>query len=330
MNKAVSTAPAKVIDFVGKRKIFFGISITIFVIGIICNIIFGTQLDIQFTGGTIVNYSYTGAVDEEHLKDVAQAAVPDDAISFSISKNMIAGEENTDDSYVVSLQFTGTDSISFEQQKAVTEALTQAFPDNNFQYSESNSVESTMGWKFFLKCIVAVAIACVLMVIYVAFRFRKIGGLAAGMMALVALAHDVLMIYFLYVIMQMPLDGNFIAVVLMILGYSLNDTIVIYDRIRENRKVLGGRVELAELTNISMTQVIRRTVMTSVCTFLAILCVLVVGIIFNLDSVVSFALPTMIGIISGCYSTIAIASPLWVVWENHKKEKKAGEKPVKA
>ncbi len=320
-NTTVQTAPRRVIDFVGKKKIFFGISLAIFAVGIICNIIFGTQLDIQFTGGTIAKYSYTGQVDEEKLKEVAQNATPDNQITFSISKNMLAGEESSDDDYIVSLQFTGTDSISFEQQKAVTEALNKEFPDNNFEYSESSSVESSMGWKFFLKCIVAVAIACALMVLYVTFRFKKIGGLAAGMMALVALFHDVLIIYFLYIILRMPLDGNFIAVVLMILGYSLNDTIVIYDRIRENRKTLGGRTPLGELTNISLTQVIRRTILTSISTLMAVACVFAVGIIFNLDSVTRFALPTMVGVVSGCYSSIAIATPLWVVWENRKKKK---------
>lgn len=322
MNKTVETAPKKVIDFFGKRKIFFGISLAIFAVGIICNLIFGTQLDIQFTGGAIVKYSYTGQIDEEHLKDVLQDAT-DQEISFSISKNMIAGEENSGEDYIVSLQFTGTDSLDFDTQKQITETLNKTFPDNNFQYSESSSVESTMGWKFFLKCIVAVVIACALMVLYVTFRFKKIGGLAAGMMALVALFHDILMIYFLYVILRMPIDGNFIAVVLMILGYSLNDTIVIYDRIRENRKIIGGRTDLATLTNTSLTMVIRRTILTSVSTLMAVACVFAVGIIFNLDSVTKFALPTMIGIISGCYSSITIATPLWVMWENRKKKKSA-------
>lgn len=322
MNKAVETAPKKVIDFIGKRKIFFGISLAIFAIGIICNLIFGTQLDIQFTGGAIVKYSYTGEIDEEQLKDVLQNATEQE-ISFSISKNMIAGEENSGDNYIVSLQFTGTDSLDFDEQKAITETLNETFPDNNFAYSESSSVESTMGWKFFLKCIVAVVIACALMVLYVTFRFKKIGGLAAGMMALVALFHDVLIIYFLYIILRMPLDGNFIAVVLMILGYSLNDTIVIYDRIRENRKILGGKTELSVLTNTSLTQVIRRTLLTSISTLMAMACVFAVGVIFNLDSVTKFALPTMVGIVSGCYSSIAIATPLWVMWEDRKKKKKA-------
>lgn len=319
----------KVMNFTGKSKVFFGISIAIFAIGIICNFIFGTTLDIQFTGGTIVKYSYTGQIDEEKLKDILQSAT-DDTVSFSISENLMTSDDGSSQSlengYIVAVQFPGNQTITPEQQKEMTTQLEETFPDNNFQYSESNSVESTMGTKFLLKCITAVIIACVLMVLYVTFRFKKIGGLSAGVMALVALFHDVIMIYFTFVIFRMPLDGNFIAVVLMILGYSLNDTIVIYDRVRENRNIMGRKTDVAVLFNTSATQVIRRTICTSLTTLAAIACVYVVALVFNLSSVVTFAMPMMIGVVSGCYSSICIAGPLWVMWQHRKADKKAALK----
>jgi preprotein translocase SecF subunit len=185
---------------------------------------------------------------------------------------------------------------------------------------ESSAIESTMGLKFLLKCLTAVAIACILMVLYVTIRFKRIGGLSAGVMALVALFHDVAMIYFMYVIFQMPLDSNFIAVVLMILGYSLNDTIVIYDRVREERRKLGSKTDVGYVFDLSATKVIKRTICTSITTAMAIGTVLVVSLIFNISSVTSFALPMIIGVISGCYSSICIAGPLWVIWQNHKKK----------
>ena len=92
------------------------------------------------------------------------------------------------------------------------------------------------------------------MVLYVTIRFKKIGGLSAGVMALVALFHDVAMIYFMYVIFQMPIDASFIAVVLMILGYSLNDTIVIYDRVREEKKLVGSKTDVGKIFNLSCTK----------------------------------------------------------------------------
>lgn len=314
----------KLINFTGKSKIFFGISITIFVIGIICNIIFGTTLDIQFTGGSIVKYSYTGDVDESKLKDTLQNAT-DDTVSFTISENLMTDESggNLQNGYIVAVQFSGNKTITPDVQDNMTNALQKQFPDNDFKYSESSSVESTMGTKFFLKCLTAVAAACVLMVLYVAFRFKKIGGLSAGVMALVALFHDVVMIYFTFVIFRMPIDGNFIAVVLMILGYSLNDTIIIYDRVRENRQLMGRKTDVGEVFNTSATQVIRRTICTSITTLAAIVCVYVIGLIFNINSVVTFAMPMMVGIVSGCYSSICIAGPLWVIWQHRKAAKKA-------
>ena len=315
----------KLIDFTGKSKIFFGISIAIIVIGIICNCIFGVTLDIQFTGGTILQYNYVGDIDTDAMKSLIQSETTD-TVSFNISENITVTEDGNQlqNGYLLAVQFSGKETITPDIMDNVTSKLQEKFPDNEFKVLDSQSVESSMGWKFFLKCIVAVAFACVLMVVYVAFRFKKIGGLSAGVMALVALFHDVIMIYFTFIIFRMPIDSNFIAVTLMILGYSLNDTIVIYDRVRENRKRMGGKkVDYSMLFNTSATQVFRRTLCTSITTLTAIVSVFAFAIAFNIQSVVSFALPMMVGIISGCYSSICIAGPLWVMWQNHKKNKKS-------
>ena len=307
----------KDLNFVGRSKIFFGISIAIIVIGIVCNFIFGTTLDIQFKGGAIISYSFTGEVDENALKDTIQNATPNNTVTFTVSKDIMNNTE-TDDAYVIDINFSGENAIDTAQQAAITEALEKAFPDNNFEYQESSSVEASMGTKFLLKCLTAVLIACALMVLYVTIRFKLIGGLSAGMMALVALFHDVAMIYFMYVIFRMPIDSNFIAVVLMILGYSLNDTIVIYDRVREERKNAGPKADIVTVFNHSASAVLTRTICTSVTTLVAIGTVYVVATVFGLDSVKAFALPMMIGVISGCYSSLCIAGPLWVKWQTRK------------
>ena len=284
----------KDLNFIGKSKVFFGISLAIIAIGLICNIIFGATLDIQFKGGTIVNYSYTGEIDQEALKDAIQTATPEHQVSFTITKDIMNNEADAD-AYAVSIQFSGNESIQSDVIQGITDALEEQFPDNNFEYKENSSVEAAMGLKFLLKCLTAVAIASVLMVIYVTIRFKRIGGLSAGVMALVALFHDVAMIYFMYVIFRMPIDSSFIAVVLMIIGYSLNDTIVIYDRVREERRIAGPKAGT----------------------------VYVVALIFNLTSVQAFALPMMIGIVSGCYSSLCIAGPLWVAWNKRGSKKQA-------
>lgn len=313
----------KLVHFTKFSKVFFGISLGIILIGIICNFVFGTQLDIQFRGGSYIKYSYVGDVDTDKLKDVIQTNTKQE-VTMSISSDILSNSKKGD-AYTIRVEFAGTKAISTDEQKKLTQTVQKAFPDNNFKVLEASAIESSMGSKFLLKCLTAVAIASILMVLYVTVRFRKIGGLSAGVMALVALFHDVAMIYFMYVIFQMPIDSNFIAVVLMILGYSLNDTIVIYDRVREERRNFGAKEDIGYVFDYSATKVLRRTIFTSLTTLMAIGTVLVVSMIFNISSVTSFALPMMIGVISGCYSSVCIAGPLWVMWQRHKKKAKASK-----
>ena len=314
----------KVIDFVGHKKTFFGISIAIILIGIVCNFIFGTTLDIQFSGGATLKFSYVGDLDQNELYDFIQDKTTD-RITTSFSSDLMGSTGNN-----VSVQFSGNDAIATDIQQSLEKDLQEEYPDNEFTVLESSSVDASMGVKFLLKCLSAVAIASILMVLYVTIRFKKIGGLSAGVMALVALFHDVAMIYFMYVIFRMPIDSNFIAVVLMILGYSLNDTIVIYDRVREERKLLGRRATVAQSFNLSCTKSLKRTIMTSVTTLSAIIVVYVVAVVYNISSVKGFALPMMIGLISGCYSSVCIAGALWVMWQNRKAAKRAAAKASKA
>lgn len=308
------------IKFYQHRKIYIGISLAIFAVGIICNLIFGTELDIDFRGGALVEYSYTGTVDQETV-DQAIADALGQPVTVTITDGLTDAAGNSTNTLTISL--SGSDGISLDDQQAIDDQLAAAYPDSTFEMIQSSSVPPTMGSMFFAKCLVAVGLAAVLLVVYVAFRFRKIGGMSAGVMSLVALFHDVLMVYFTFVIFGFPLDDNFIAVVLTILGYSLNNTIVVYDRVRENRRLLGPKAGYEELVDTSINQTLTRSINTSLCTFLAIAVVFVVGLVFNLSSVTTFALPMMIGIVTGCYSSVCLAGPLYVMWQNHKQKKRA-------
>ena len=319
------------IDFVKKSKIFFCISLGIMLVSLVLNIfVFPTLVDIQFTGGTIIKYSYGGDLKAKDIEKTANEAIgtieslAKDKLTYSYSDNLASS--NANDKHIVSMQFTGNKAVSVEDKQVITNALQEAYPDNNIKEASSSSVDASKGANFFFKCLAAVLIAAVLMIFYVAIRFKKIGGLSAGVMAVVALIHDLILVYFVFVLFRMPLNDNFIAVVLMILGYSLNDTIVIYDRIRENRRKSGPKVSTAEVVNASLNQCLVRTICTSVTTIFAIGSVLVVSLIYNIDSIVSFALPMMIGLVSGSYSSLCIAAPLWVMWKNHKDKKRAEAK----
>jgi preprotein translocase SecF subunit len=154
--------------------------------------------------------------------------------------------------------------------------------------------------------------------VYVAFRFKKIGGLSAGAMAVLALVHDVIVAFGVFVIFRIPINDNFIAVVLTILGFSLNDTIVIYDRIRENETLVGKQMGLGELMDLSVNQSFSRSLVTSVNAILAMIVVTVVAMIYSVDTIISFSFPLIIGLISGSYSSICLAGPLWVKWQEYK------------
>ena len=155
------------------------------------------------------------------------------------------------------------------------------------------------------------------------YGLRAFGGLSAGVTALIALVHDVLLVYFAFVIFGFSINDIFIAVILTILGYSLNDTIVIYDRIRENRKLSPTKSPdaLPAIVNKSLNQTMTRSILTSLTTFMALLVIYIVAAVYGISSVQSFALPMMVGTIVGCYSSLCIAAPLYTMWAVHKGEK---------
>ncbi len=291
----------KSFDFVGHLKTFLIISCAIMVVGILMNVIFGTKMDVAFKGGTQLRYSYEVQPDLDKIEAAAKEILGESAE---------ASFDEVNNTAVVSV--TLSDEISTEQQDAFFEKLETDFADNKLTNFSSNTLSASMGLKFFLRCILAVVIAAVLLLVYVAFRFRKIGGFSAGFAALIALAHDLLVVYFTFVIFRIELNENFVAVMLTILGYSLNDTIVIFDRIRTNSRKMNA--PLAEVVNLSLSQCMRRTIVTSVTTCVAIGTVAVVALVMHVDSIISFALPMLLGSISGCYSSLVLSAPIWVRW----------------
>ena len=185
-----------------------------------------------------------------------------------------------------------------------------------------------MGARFLQKSLVAVVFALALILIYIAFRFKNIGGLTGGAMAILALLNDLMVIFGVFVVLRVALDGNFIAALLTILGYSVNDTVVIYDRIRENRRLEPSKsvTALPGIVNKSLNQTMTRSILTSLTTFMALLVIFIVAVIFGLTTVETFALPMMVGVVVGCYSSICIAAPLYTVWTVHRAGKKTAKK----
>lgn len=267
---------------------------------------FGVNLDIQFHGGTIITYSYEGSIVSKDISDTVADTLEGASVSVQQSQNMLAGT----DTFIVNLSHDK--GVSAEDIAKINTALADKYSENKIESVEVSNVDPTIGSEFLFKCITAIVFASVLMLIYVAVRFKKIGGLSAGATAVFALIHDVVVVFGVFVIFKMPINDNFIAVVLTILGYSLNDTIVIYDRIRENKSLLGSTKTIREIVDLSINQSFKRSLMTSLTTVISMIVVTVVSYIYKVDTILSFSFPLIIGLISGAYSSICLAGPLWV------------------
>lgn len=310
--KALAKKEVKVFPFFDKRRIYYLISGAIALLGVVMILVNGVHFDIQFTGGSIVKYDIAEAVplDPEDAGDVV-SAVLNEPLSAQVTTDYITQNKK------LILSLAGNEGISNEELASVTQALADAYPDQSFVLSETNNVAPFFGKHFLQNGMLALALSAALIMLYVWFSFRKIHGLAAGSMALLSLLHDLLVVFFVFVIFRIPIGDSFIAVALTILGYSINDTIVIYDRIRENRR-LDPKLPVRQLIDRSISQSFTRSLNTNLAVFASVMMVFLFASGYGLDSIRSFALPMTIGTLSGCYSTICIAGPLLTAWEQRK------------
>lgn len=304
-------------DFIKSSKIYFMISTVLIVVCLLSTFIFGAKLDIQFKGGTLITYLYENDIDVSQFKADAEEALGVISVSITTGSDFATGRSN------IQIELLSNSGITADKQIELTNALEEKYAVNNLELAESTDISPSAGKEFFSKCLIAVAFASIVLILYIGIRFKNIGGWLAGLCAIIALFHDIIIVYGTFVIFRMEIDANFMAVVLTILGYSVNDTIVIYDRIRENKTLFKDKLTLAELTNLSMNQSLTRSINTSITTISAMLVVSIVAMVYGVDSIISFSFPMMIGLISGTYSSLCVAAPLWVYLENKKGDKKA-------
>jgi preprotein translocase subunit SecF len=207
-------------------------------------------------------------------------------------------------------------------QNALGTVLSTNFKGNTFTRGEANTVNSSLAGEALVKIIVTVVLAALLIVAYIAIRFRKVGGVSAAIASLIALVHDIIIAFFACAIFGLDIDANFFAVALTLFGYSINATIVIFDRIRENKKYYSG-LTIRECANRSINETLARSIMTSISTFASIVAIVVIAELFGVTSLRSFAIPMGIGVIAGCFSSIFVAGPLWIKWKEFKASKKS-------
>lgn len=281
---------------VENRKKFFAASLIVIIIGFAA-MIFNAQAgrgafqyDVEFTGGT----SFDLDLGQEYKQEDLQKIITDVTGQDSPQIQQVIGTNEV----TVKIQ-----SIDSATRETLTNAILEAYP--NAVMGEVNDVSGTVSHEMQTAAIKATLIAAVAMLLYISLRFHDF---RAGGSAIIALLHDVLIVLTAYAVFRIPVNNTFIVVLLTILGYSINATIVIFDRIRENKSAFHAN-QTAEKTNKSISQTLARSINTSLTTFFTVGAIYVLGV----PALKEFALPMMIGILAGAYSSVCISGSVWYV-----------------
>ncbi|WP_334075658.1 protein translocase subunit SecF [Paenibacillus sp. A14] len=290
----------KTLDYVHLSKYFYIFSIVLTVAGIICLSVFGLNYSVDFRAGSNVDITLTKGITAEQVKPIL------DKLKISDEATISPGEER------MNIRFTKV--LNEDQESQLKQEITKLDEKASF---EVNTVDPEMAKELARNAIYAVLISCLGIIVYVSIRFEWRFALAA----IVSLLHDAFMVVSVFSIFRLEVDLTFIVAVLTIIGYSINDTIVIFDRIRENLRFskLKTRQDLVELVNRSVSQTIMRSIYTALTVFVAAFFLFLLGG----ESIRMFSLAMVIGLLFGAYSSIFIASPLWFVLKSKQKNKPA-------
>jgi len=276
-----------VFHFIKHRKIFYVISILAILPGLISLALQGLNLGIDFTSGSIMEVRFEKAVPVEQVRETVKNE------GFEASRI----QQSDDRDFLIR-----TTKLTQEDSKKLMDAFTAKI--GNAELLRNEYVDPIISTELFWRALGALAIASVLMILYITFRFEFKQGIAA----IIALLHDTLLVIGIFSLFRIEIDSAFIAAVLTIIGYSINDTIVIFDRIRENLRAQKRGQSLEDLVNLSIWQTLAR----SINTVLTVMFVLLALYFLGGATVKSFVLAMLIGVAIGAYSSICIASPIWM------------------
>ncbi len=305
---------AKVFDIIERKRLWFGISIVVIAAGFVFlpvnagardNLL---NFDIEFAGGTSTSVTTDTVMFEDvedlqtGLLDLVVEATGDDTPQM----NVVSGV-NGQGQFVIK-----TKSLDTDQGLALRRALQDELSIDSEQIVSTN-ISATISSEMSRDAIIAVIIASIFILLYVTFRFHDF---RFGVAAVIALIHDVFVVFAVYSILFIPINNSFVAAMLTIVGYSINDTIVLFDRVRENQKSMK-RGDYRGVINKSISQTISRSINTSLTTFIMVFVLNLLGV----AAIKEFALPLMVGILSGTYSSIFIASPLWYIFKKKEEAK---------
>ncbi len=284
-------------DIIGKRKIWFILSGILIAISLISLLVQGLNLGIDFSGGTLIEFKFGEQVTTGDVRNILE--------EFDLKDSVI--QKTANEGILIR-----TERLKHERIMEVQERIQQEYPEA--ELLRTSVVGPTIGQELQSKAIWAILFAALAIVAYISIRFQFRFAIAA----LGALGHDVLIVLGVFSLLGREINSPFIAALLTIVGYSINDTIVIFDRIREKIRLYRGRGDFAELNNEAVLETLPRSINTSVTTLLPVLAILFLGG----STLVTFMTALLVGMLSGTYSSIFVASPLLVEWNEHSKMKR--------
>ncbi len=301
----------KSINFLGKKHLFFGISVAVIVAGFV---VMGVQkgggngalnYSLDFMGGTQTTVTFAEDYSIERLDAEVVPGIEEITGDANVQVQKVAGSNQV---------IFKTRTLSVEERESLDTMLEENYTLDDAYPITAETISSTISSEAQTDAVVAVVIATICMLLYIWFRFKDI---RFGASAVIALIHDVLVVLAFYAVTRVSVGSTFIACMLTIVGYSINATIVIFDRVRENMRSMTRKDDLQEMVNHSITQTLSRSIFTSLTTFIMVAALYVFGV----SSIREFALPLMAGILCGTYSSVCITGALWFVLRTKIKQK---------
>lgn len=283
------------LDYIKHKNIILAISFVLVAAGLIYGLVTGYKFDIDFKGGTKIQVELNEEYNVSEISDMV---------------NEIAGQipevqSTSSGNYSVAVT---TQVVPEETSDAIVEALKAKY--TNMGDATIKNVQASYGKELLDSAVIAVIVSIVLLLVYVAIRFKTLGYVAA-FSAVLGLIFDVCFLFAIYGVCKFPLNSTFVAVILTIIGYSINDTIIVYDRIRENKRLVTKSTDEKDVINESINQTMKRTIITSITTLSAIGVVLVFALIKDQETLKQFSIPLCIGVAEGTFSSIFIATNIW-------------------
>jgi len=280
------------VDIIGKRRLWMSISAIIILVGLISIILQGMNFGIDFAGGTVIEFRFDKPVTNTEIRDLLK--------DFKLTKE-VKVQQTENNGVLIRME-----ELSHQEVSAIESKIQQKYPGKMLR---TEKVGGTIGKELRNKALIALLLASIAIVAYISMRFEFRFAIAA----ILALLHDVLIVIGIFSLLHVEINSPFIAALLTIVGYSINDTIVIFDRIREKMR-MAKKETFAQLNNEAIIETLPRSINTSLTTLLPVLAILFLGG----TTIQNFMLALLIGVLSGTYSSIFVASPILVEWDERR------------